>query len=400
MPIYTYKALSDSGAQVRGEVAASSPEDLTSELAGKGLLVQRVRRKQSGGALLLRHQRIKPEAFLLFNQEFMALIRAGLTVPEALVLAADRPDQPALGRILGRVLEEVRGGALISEACSHHPEAFEGLYLSALKTGEKTGDLAAVLFGYQNYLKHRVALQKKVSQALAYPSFLLITLVVILGVLFAFVMPRFVAMYADFGAELPLPTKILLGFVDHLPVFAPLAAGLILLALFGYRWWSATDSGRLQIDHVKERLPWFGGLNRTLSVAQAARTLATLLTGGTPLVEAMKTTADALTNRLYAQRLREATNRVTEGESLAQAMRQQALLPPTALKMVEVGEASGSLDTMLAEVAQFYEENMESRLGRIMALIEPALMLLMGVLIGGVIIVMYLPIFNIAEVVQ
>lgn len=399
MPLYSYTALTETGVRVTGEGVASSVQELTQELTGKGLLIQQIR-KQRTGFKLFQRERIEPEDFLLFNQEFMALVRAGLTIPEALQLAANRPDNPSFGRVLQRVLEDVRGGTVLSEACARHREIFDALYVSALKTGEKTGDLPNVLARYQDYLRHRVALRKKISQALAYPTFLLIALGVILTVLFAFVMPRFVAMYADFGAQLPWATQLLIDMVEHMPLIAPALAVLAAGMWFGWHSWTATESGRMAVDQLKEKIPYIGGINRTAAVAQLARSLSTLLGGGTPLVEAMRTTQESVTNRAYGTRLMRATQQVVEGGSLARAFKTEDLMPETALKMVEVGEASGKLDGMLAEVAQFYEGSLDHRLARIMALIEPLLMLLMGILVGGTIIAMYLPIFNMAEVIK
>ena len=398
MPLYAYVALAENGAYLTGESVAASEQALRTELSERGLLIQKVRAKNAAWGL--RRRRISPEDFALFNQEFMALVRAGLTLPDALALARERPDCPALGGILGRVHEDVHGGMAFSEACARHPEAFDRLFLAAARTGEKTGDLAAVLARYQDYLKHRVALRKKVGQALAYPSVLLVVLVVILAVLFAFVMPRFVAMYADLGAALPYPTRVLLAIVEHIYVTLPAVLAAAALAVWGWRRWLAVESGRRQAAQVLERLPYFGPLGHIVVAAQLSRSVSTLLAGGTPLVEALRTAAGALTNQLYLDRLERATQRVTEGASLAEAVRSSALLPPMAARMIEVGEASGGLDTMLAEVAQFYEEALDRRLARVMALIEPLLMLLMGLLIGGIIIVMYLPVCHMADIVK
>lgn len=399
MPLYQYSALSERGVLSQGVQAATSVEALRSELAQRGLLVQSIR-SQHTGFRLLRRRRVSPEYFQLFNQEFMALIRAGLTIPDALALASNRPDSPMLGSILQRVLEDVRGGALFSEACARHPEAFEGLYIAALHTGEKTGNLAEVLARYQEYLKHKVALRRKISQALAYPVFLLIALVVILAILFVFVMPRFVSMYADFGAELPLPTRVLLGLVERFYIVGPALLGLGAGGWYVWRRWVATHRGRLWADNLRERIPYISDVARLVATAQLARSLSTLLAGGTPLVEALRTARESLNNRAYALRLEQATQKVIDGSSLAQAMRQSHLMPDTALRMIEVGEASGGLDSMLGEIALFYEGILDTRLARLMALIEPSIMLLIGLFIGGIIIVMYLPIFHMADVIK
>lgn len=399
MPVYTYMALTEQGVQASGELAAMSVEALRAELANRGLLVQSIR-SQRAGLRLFRRRRVNPEDFQLFNQEFMALARAGLTIPDALALAANRPDSPMLGSILQRVLEDVHGGALFSEACARHPDVFEGLYIAALRTGEKTGNLAEVLGRYQDYLRHKVALRKKISQALAYPVFLLIALIVILAILFVFVMPRFVAMYADFGAELPWPTRALIGLVEYFYIVGPILFGLGVAGWYGWRRWTATDRGRLWVDSLRERIPYISDIARIVAAAQLARSLSTLLAGGTPLVEAMRTARESLTNRAYGLRLERAMQQVIEGGSLASAVRTARLMPDTAVRMIEVGEASGGLDSMLGEVARFYEEILDTRLTRIMSLVEPMIMLLMGLFIGGIIIVMYLPIFHMADVIK
>lgn len=396
MPAFAYVALLPTGVRVREEAVADSEAALREDLAGRGLLVQSVRERRGMGP---RSGRVSPEAFALFNQEFMALIRAGLTVPDALALAAKRPDSPVLGRILARVLHDVQNGAPLSEACARHPEAFERLYLAALRTGEKTGDLVQVLARYHDYLKHRVALRKKLAQALAYPLFLLVALGVILAVLFVFVMPRFVAMYADLGTELPFATRALMALVERAYVVVPLAIATVVACVWGWRRWTSTAEGRRRVDRIRETLPYLGELQRIVSAAQLARSLSTLLAGGTPLVDALRTAAGSLSNQVHLDRLEAATERVIGGESLNRAVRATKLMPETAARMVEVGEASGGLDTMLAEVAQYYEEILDARLARSMALIEPLLMLLMGLIIGGIIIVMYLPIFRMAEVI-
>jgi type IV pilus assembly protein PilC len=398
MPAFAYVALLPTGVRVREEAVADSEDALRADLARRGLLVQSVREKRS--RMGFRTGRVSPEEFALFNQEFMALIRAGLTVPDALALAAKRPDSPALGQMLARVLHDVQNGALLSEACARHPEAFERLYVAALRTGEKTGDLFLVLGRYHDYLKHRVALRKKLSQALAYPLFLLVALGVILAVLFVFVMPRFVAMYADLGTQLPLATRVLMALVERAYIAVPLVIAAGAAGVWGWRRWTATVDGRRRVDQIKEGLPFLGELQRVVSAAQLARSLSTLLAGGTPLVDALRTAAGSLSNQLHLDRLEAATQRVIGGESLNRAVRATRLMPETAARMVEVGEASGGLDTMLAEVAQFYEDILDARLARSMALIEPLLMLLMGLIIGGIIIVMYLPIFRMAEVIK
>lgn len=399
MAVYVYKGLAENGTRIQGEESALSEVALREDLARRGFLVQEIKLKR-GGLMLSRGKRIKPENFLLLNQEFTALLRAGLNIPEALKLAADRPDSPQLSQVLRHVEEAVRGGASLSEACAQHDDVFDGLYLAALKTGEKTGALPHVLAKYQVNLRHRVEIMRKVGHALAYPAFLLITLLVILAVLFVFVLPRFVALYADFGAQLPTPTRGLISLVEAMPYLAPL---LILFGVGGWLLWQRLlrdEVMRIRIDELKEKIPLMGGVYRHTGSAQLARTLETLLSGGTTLVEAMQITAESLPNRYRAELLKEVRRQVMEGVSLAAAMASTKILNATAIKMIEVGEAGGGLEDMLTEVAVFHEEALSNSLTRMMSLIEPILMLLMGVFVGGIIIVMYLPIFYIVDVVK
>ncbi len=398
MPLYTYVALGENGAQVSGDSAADSQAALRMELASRGLFVQRVRAKRS--RLAWRGPRVSTEEFTLFNQEFIALVRAGLTVPDALALASQRPDAAALSRVLLRVLEDVRNGMLLSGACERHPEVFERLYLAALKTSEKTGDLAGALQRHQEYLRHKVAMRKKIQQALTYPIFLLIALAVILAVLFIFVLPRFVAMYADLGAELPLPTRVLMSVVTHIYVVAPPAIAGVIAGRALWRRWVRTASGKRHVDHFLNRLPYVGELIKVVVTARLSRSLATLLSGGTPLVEALRTAAGAMSNQIYLERLQKATQQITDGGGFAQAVRATQLMPQMAARMIEVGEATGGLDGMLGEVARFNEELLDTKLTRLMSLVEPVLMLLIGTIVGGIIIVMYLPVFHVADIIK
>ena len=397
MSKFSYKILSENGLVSSGSEEAISSEALRLKLEERGFRVQTIHRAKLG---IFKRKGVSPEIFLLFNQEFLALLRAGLTVSDALSLSLDHPGRSEFGHVLAHVYQLVHEGMLLSDACAQHADVFDPLYIAALRTGEKTGELVNVLTRYQYYLRRQMLLQRKIKRAMAYPIFLLIILIIILAALFGFVMPRFVAMYASFDADLPAPTRWLLGVVENLPVIMPLALLLGGGLWLAWRSWSATETGRFRIDKWKAGIPILGGIEQNIAVARISRSLSTLLGGGTTLVDALNTTQQALRNRAYAAHLALAAQRVTEGVSLAAAFRQTNAFPSTVIKMIEVGESSGALDKMLVEAAQFYEERLEDRLEMATALIEPLLMLVMGVIVGGVIIVMYLPIFNLANVIR
>jgi len=400
MPIYTYKALSETGSTVTGEVAAACAEDLSRELSDKGLLVQGIRKKYFHGITLFRKQRIKDDEFLLFCRELLALSRAGLTITDALILAANRPEQPTFSQVLNRVIEDINGGSSFSDACRNHPDIFNRLFISALETSERTGDMATTLVHYTEHLKRNISINKRLKQALAYPTFLLFTLVAALGILFTFVMPRFTTLYMDFGADLPLPTRFLLTFVENSHIYGPLIFIIIIALWVMFRAWLSGEKGQIQYFRIRGMLPLVGPMTHQHAVAQMTYTLSSLLNGGTTLVDAMKSTRDTVTNRDYAVRLDKAINMIVEGCSLSDAARENNLLQHTAIKMIEVGEASGNLGNLLNEVAIYNDENLEYQLSRLMSFIEPALMLIMGVLLGGIIIVMYLPVFSMADIIK
>lgn len=399
MPDFSYNALTPTGEPQTGERTAPSASALAGELEREGLLVRRIRprRVALGGPRTRSGSR---EGFALFNQELLALLKAGLTVPDALATVADRKDAPRFAAVLRRVLAEVRAGARPSEACAHYPEVFDAPYVAALRTGERTGNLVTALARYQRQLREQIALRKRISQAMAYPVFLLAVLAVIVGVLLVFVMPRFVVVYADFRAELPWPTQALLQVVTHLGTILPalavgIAGGWMLL-----RGALRTHPGRRAWGRFRQRLPLVGRWYRAALVAQFAHTMGSLLGGGTPVTEAMHTTQAALADADYAERVERAALRITEGMSMARALESEAVMPTTGLKLVEAGEASGSLEAMLDEVARYYDEVLQHNLARLMALVEPTLMLAMGLIVGGIILVMYLPIFHLADVIR
>jgi type IV pilus assembly protein PilC len=220
---------------------------------------------------------------------------------------------------------------------------------------------------HQEYLRHKVAMRKKIRQALTYPIFLLFALTVILAVLFLFVLPRFVAMYADLGAELPLPTRVLMQIVTHIYLVAPPAIAVAIACRALWRRWVSTPSGRRTVDAFLNRLPYAGELIRVVVTARLSRSLATLLSGGTPLVEALSTAAGSMSNQLYLERLQNTTRQITDGGGFAHAVRATGLMPLMAARMIEVGEASGGLDGMLGEVARFNEELLDTKLTRLMS---------------------------------
>ncbi len=399
MPVFTYKTLLMDGREAAREATAASEEELRRELGGQGVLVKGVRLKRTSW-FSLDGQTVNPADFLRTNQEMTTLLRAGLTLPEVLEMAAERPESPVLASLLRRILKEVQTGTPFSSACAKYPRVFDGLYLSSLKTGERTGDLAKPLSRYQDYLRQKVALRAKVSQAMVYPAFLLFVLAMVLGLLFTFVMPRFVALYTDFNATLPLPTRVLMALVHHLPwILGFLALGVLSLGAT-FNAWNRTEAGRLWVGDALQKIPLVEKFTNPFLTSQLARTLAILLSGGTPLTEALKVARESQSNQAFALRFDKVIRRVLEGEALSKALGAERLLSRSAVKLVQVGEASGQLEAMFQEISNACEGELENRIQRAMALVEPVFILLTGLLIGTIIVVMYLPIIHLSDVVR
>lgn len=399
MPNYACTVITPSGLQETREAAAPDGESLRAQLEEEGCLVRSLREKRSWRRGL-EGRGVGDRELHQATQELVTLLRSGVTVPEALELAADRPNSPVLGPVLRKIREDVLSGAQLSEACAKYPGVFDGLYLSSLRTGERSGDLSQPLSRYLEYLERRIALGDKVSQAMVYPAFLMVVLIGVLAVLFAFVLPRFAALYSEFNAEMPLPTRILMTLVGRLPLTAAAAAGAGLAAWLGGRAWAATRGGRLWLDRAKLRLPVLREFTGPFLVSQLARTLSTLLAGGTTLAEALSVTGESLPNAAFASGFRRVTARVLEGGSFSGALEDERLLPRAAVKMIRVGESAGQLEAMLRAVAEASERTLERRIQGALTLVEPVFILAAGLLVGSVIVVMYLPILRLADVVR
>lgn len=389
MPRFDVVALTPEGVRRRWFAAAADAEALVRELDAQGLVVERLRVQRTWRV----RQRVRGSDRLLFVQEFAALLRAGLPVVQALELAHVRPDCPALGASLAQVLTAVRQGLAMSQACSLHGERFDPLLLAALRAGEKTGDLVTALLHHAEHLQRRQALQRRLSQALTYPVFLLLALVVVLGAIFVFVLPRFAALYADVGAELPWPTRALVSLVGALPWALALGAAMALLLWHRPQW-------RAAWIRQLHGLPGVQGLRQQLHAAHTTRSLSALLAAGTPLLDALQTLQQTVDGPQRVERLARVTTSIREGGTLSEALRGEALLTEVGLRLVAVGEATGALADLLGEAARFYEERVDASLQRLTVLMEPLLMLVVGTLVGGVIVAMYLPIFGMADVIR
>ncbi len=376
--------------------AAANRDEARQKLADRGLYVYSVEGRNTLVSSFLgmrRERKIGGNDFLVLNQQFNTLVKAGLPILRALDLLATRASAPKLRPVLTQIRDRVREGRSLSEAVDE-AGVFSKVYSTAILAGEKSGNLSGVLEYYIAYQRVSTGVQKKLVAALVYPTLLIITASAIVTYLVTFVVPKFGLLYRDLGVELPTPTKVLIAVTVDYRSYILGVIGILLLIGIGIFLWSRSEQGGVAFDRFKFKLPVLGPTLLKFQVAQFCRTLGTLLTGGTPLVAALATASDSIGSRLLRGSVTQATQMVREGESLHGALSASRVMPDMALDMIEVGETSGALAPMLNSVAEFYEEEVTLKLGAMVSLIEPALLIVMGLLVAGILISLYLPIFS------
>ncbi len=378
---------------------ADSEAQLRENYTQQGFLVYSVRAKAASGisgGLLGRRKKLNLERFLVFNQQFVTLVRAGLPILKALDLLAERLSDPKMSGYLKRIRDEVKGGALISEAFRAQ-HVFPPIYVTSLMAGEKAGSLEEVLDRYIQYQRLTLAVRKKLMLSLIYPCFLIVLVLLLIVFLVTYVVPSFAELYNSMSAELPLVTRVLIAFGTTSKDYVLGLFGAAALGIFGFRWWARGEAAQETLDRMKLRLPIAGDIWIKFQVSQFSRILATLLTGGIPLLPALETASESLESRLLRKAIGSAGRAVKEGKPLSSALSATGIFPPLSIDMIEVGESTGALTTMLSSVAEFFESDVNTRMTAALSLIEPAIMIFMGIFVAFVLIALYLPIFSLAD---
>ena len=388
----------DGRGQIHQQVtAAGSEKELREKFSQQGFLIYSIKpRTVALRGIVGKRKALNLEKFLIFNQQFVTLIRAGLPILKSLDLLAERLTDLKLGPYVKAVRDEVRNGTLLSEAFRQQG-VFPKIYVTSVMAGEKSGSLTEVLDRYITYQKLSLAVKKKVLVSLMYPAVLVVLVILLMVFLVTYVVPTFATLYASMNAQLPRMTTLLIAVGTTARSYILGLAAALVGSIFLFRWWSKKDSAREKIDRAKMAMPLFGEIWLKYQVAQMARILSTLLTGGIPLVQAMETAAESLGTPLLEKAVSIAGKSVREGQPLSGSLRASRLVPPLAVDMIEVGESTGALPTMLSSVAEFFEEDVNTRMQASLSLIEPAIMIVMGGFVAFVLISLYLPIFSLAD---
>ncbi|HMD71808.1 MAG TPA: type II secretion system F family protein [Bryobacteraceae bacterium] len=390
----------DGRGQIHQQVTlAGSEKELRERFSQQGFLIYSIKPKPVAGVsarLLGRRKRLNLEKFLIFNQQFVTLIRAGLPILKGLDLLAERLTDTRLAPHIQAVRDEVRNGTLLSEAFRQRG-VFPKIYVTSVMAGEKSGSLVEVLDRFIIYQKLALAVRKKVIGSLIYPCLLIVLVVCLVVFLVTYVVPTFATLYNSMEATLPAMTTFLISVGTFARNYILIGFGGLLGGVALFRWWARREAARETIDRLKLKVPAFGDIWLKYQVAQLSRILSTLLTGGIPLVQAMETAADSLNTPLLRRAVEGAGKSVREGQPLSASLKATKMFPGLSLDMIEVGESTGALPQMLNSVAEFFEDDVNTRMQVALSLIEPAIMIVMGCFVAFVLIALYLPIFSLAD---
>ncbi|HKQ86913.1 MAG TPA: type II secretion system F family protein [Candidatus Acidoferrales bacterium] len=383
-----------SGRVFKHTETAQSKDEVRQKLADQGLYVFSV---SSHVDLLKQLTRargaIRAEDFLVFNQQFNTLVRAGLPILKALDLLAERAAAPKLRPILVDVRDRVRNGALLSEALAAQG-SFPPVYITVISAGERSGDLSGVLDRYIAYLRTSTSFRSKLITTMIYPIVLICFACAVVTYFIVYALPQFADLYKQLDIALPWATRTLLAIAEPLRSYFLVFLIVAAIAAAALFVWTRSERGALSIDRLKPRIPVMGDIWLKAQIAQFVRTLSTLLGGGAPLVPALHTAAEAISNRLFSTSIVQSADRVKEGRSLHASLAETGLMPGLALEMIEVGEASGALTPMLSSLAEFYEEEVGNRLQRALSYIPILILVVMAVVVGFIVISIYLPMFS------
>jgi type IV pilus assembly protein PilC len=400
MPMFEYTARSQTGQIQKGQMDVASKDDVSSYLRKNRLILVSVREAPKQIKLSMGGSRVKTRDIVIFTRQFATMINAGLPLVQSLNILAAQTENKTLAEVTRAVVYDVESGNTLADAFSKHPKAFTPLYVNMVAAGEAGGILDTILLRLATFLEKNDALMRKVKGAMVYPGVIITVALVAIAVLLIFVIPTFQTMFASANMELPLPTRIVIGmsnFLIHYWWAILLAAGG---AAFGFRSYYTTPAGRLQIDTAMLKAPVLGDVIRKSAVSRFTRTLGTLVSSGVSILEGLEITAKTAGNMVVHNAVMESRQSIAGGETIAAPLEKSKVFPPMVISMIAVGEQTGGLDEMLSKIADFYDDEVDVAVSALLSLMEPAMIVCLGVIVGGMVIAMYLPIFDMMNAVQ
>ncbi len=398
---YAYKAKDRSGQIVSGNIEADNTTAVVAKLRQMGYTVLNVNEKATGAGginIQLFKKKVALKDIAVFSRQFATMINSGLSLTKSLNILAEQTDNPTLAGVISEIQKDVEAGQTLSDAIGKHDSIFSSLFINMVRAGETGGVLDDVLLRVAEHHESEVSLKAKVKSAMTYPIVMFAMSMIILFAMLTFVVPVFVGMFESLGGDLPLPTKVLVVTSDFIRSRWYLLIGAFMGLRYGIRAYKKTPQGRLAFDKLRLRLPVFGQLTSKLAIARFTRTFGTLISSGVPILQALEIVSATAGNEVVSKAIKATRVSIKEGETIAKPLAESPIFPPMVVQMISVGEETGALDVMLEKIAEFYEEEVATMVEGLTALIEPLMIAVMGVVIGGVIISLYMPMFKLITI--
>lgn len=402
--VYTYSGKTKQGEAKKGEITANSLEEAKGQLAGQGITAPDVKEKAKGFNFEISFGGgVTDKDIVVFTRQFATMINAGLPLIQCLDILSTQSENKLLAKTIGQIKGAVEGGSTFCDALRRHPKVFDDLYSNMVAAGEAGGLLDTILQRLAKHIEKAMKLKAKVKTAMIYPSAILGVAVIVISVLMVFVIPIFAKMFADLSGGkvgLPGPTQLVMDTSSFMKNYWYLIFGGAAVAFYGIKYYYKTTNGRYQMDKLALKLPVMGDLIRKASVAKFTRTLGTLISSGVPILEGLNIVAKTAGNKIIEQAIMAARAGISEGKTVAEPLAKSGVFPNMVTHMISVGEATGALDAMLGKIADFYDDEVDEAVVGLTALLEPMLMVFLGVVIGFIVIAMYLPIFTMAGAIE
>jgi type IV pilus assembly protein PilC len=402
MPVITYqwRGRTVGGETVSGEIAAETRNDVLAQLRKKRIIVSSVRPKPKELSLKLPGtSRVSTKDLAIFTRQFATMINAGLPLVQCLDILSRQLEKKAFRDITKKVMNDIEAGATLSESLGRHPRPFDELYVNMVNAGEAGGILDTILMRLAEYIEKIEALKRKIKGAMMYPAVVFFVATAATLFMLMFIIPTFAKMFADFGAQLPLPTRIVLGVSNAIRAWWWAGGAAIVGAAFALKKFYSTEKGHHAVDGMLLKLPVIGEVLRKGAVSRFTRTLGTLVSSGVPILDGLEITAKTAGNMIVRDAVMQARTSIREGETIAAPLRQSGVFPPMVVQMITVGEETGALDDMLTKIADFYDDEVDTAVEALTSIIEPVMIVFMGAIVGGMVVAMYLPIFRMVNVI-
>ena len=397
MPLYSYTAKDNQGLKLSGILEAMDQHGAVTVLHKKGLIIISVKEER---LKKVKEKGVKLDDLVVFSRQLATMVESGITLVQALHILSEQAENKVLSSVTLKIKEDIEGGSSLHEALERHPKIFSNLYMNMVRAGETSGLLDEILDRLANYLEKTSALQRKVKSSLVYPAVVISMASLITTVLLIKVVPTFKGIFASLGGTLPLPTQILILISDTLRRFFPFVIAAFIILGFLFKKYINTSKGRYQFDYSLLRLPVFGPLFKKVVVAKFSRTLATLVKSGVPILNALEIVGKTAGNMVVEEAVNNARNCIKEGEPISEPLSRSKAFPPMVVRMIAVGEQTGQLEKMLNKIADFYDEQVDAAVSGLTSMIEPLVIGFLGIIIGGIVMALFMPIFKITELIK